>query len=195
VRPVFLLSLALLLAACGSSPTVQLYQLRAEPPPPVVSAANATLRDTSRWALGAVRLPDYLDRDALVRPSGSAGLTALPGHRWAEPLRDAVPRVLAQDLARLRGADQVWRLPLPPGVAVQRQLDVTLQQLEPRADGSAVVLSARWILVDPSGKSPAQVQESRIEAPSADASPDALVSAHRAALWLLAQDIARRAGP
>jgi uncharacterized protein len=188
-------ALSLLLAAlagCGSSPPIQLYQLRAEPPTPAASAP--ALAESSRWLLATVQLPDYLDRDALVRPSGSAGLVALSGHRWAEPLRDAVPRLLQQDLARLRGADRIWRAPLPPGVLVQRQLDVTLQQLEPRADGAAVVLAARWTLVDPSGQAPALVYESHHESPSSAATPDALASAHRAALWWLAQDIAARAG-
>ncbi|WP_166652156.1 PqiC family protein [Roseateles toxinivorans] len=190
--PTRLLSVALLLLvnACSSSPPVQLYQLRADPPGP---ALQITAGAGERWALGAVQLPEYLDRDALLRPSGQAGLTALTGHRWAEPLRDAVPRLLQQDLARLRGADQVWRAPVPPGVVVGRQLRVEIQQLEARADGLGVVLAARWMLIDPSGKSPAQVFDGRIEVPSAEATPDALVSAHRAALWQLAQDIQRRA--
>jgi len=190
--PIRLLSVALLLlvSACSSSPPVQLYQLRADPPGP---ALQITAVAGERWALGAVQLPEYLDRDALLRPSGQAGLTALTGHRWAEPLRDAVPRLLQQDLARLRGADQVWRAPVPPGVVVGRQLRVEIQQLEARADGLGVVLAARWMLIDPSGKSPAQVFDGRIEVPSSEATPDALVSAHRAALWQLAQQVVARA--
>ncbi len=189
--PTRLLSLSLLclLAACSSSPPVQLYQLRADPPG---ALAPATAVATERWSLGAVQLPDYLDRDALLRPTGQAGLTALTGHRWAEPLRDAVPRLLQQDLARLRGAGQVWRAPLPPGVVVDRQLRVEIQQLEARADGLGVVLAARWMLIDPTAQRGAQVFDSRIEVPSAEATPDALVSAHRTALWQLAQDIVAR---
>jgi len=188
--PTFLLSFALLLlSACSSSPPVQLYQLRADPPVAPVPAPPAA---SERWSLGAVQLPDYLDRDALLRPTGQAGLTALTGHRWAEPLRDAVPRLLQQDLARLRGAEQVWRAPLPPGVAVDRQLRVEIQQLEARADGLGVVLAARWMLIDPTAKRAPQVFDSRIEVPSAEATPDALVGAHRLALWQLAQDMVAR---
>ena len=184
-----LFTLLVLLSACSSSPPVQLYQLRADPPGLFAAPAAAA---GERWSLGAVQLPDYLDRDALLRPTGQAGLTALTGHRWAEPLRDAVPRLLQQDLARLRGAEQVWRAPLPPGVAVDRQLRVEIQQLEARADGLGVVLAARWMLIDPSGRGPARVFDSRIEVPSAEASPDALVSAHRTALWQLAQEMVAR---
>jgi hypothetical protein len=188
-------ALLLGLAACGSSPPVQLYQLRAEPPglpdTAVVSAPSAV---SPPWALGRVRLPDYLDRDAILRPQGQAGLSMLKDQQWAEPLRDAVPRLLLQDLARLRGAKAIWHLPLPAGVTVTRELQIDVEQFEAKADGSAVTLAARWLLIDPTGKTPAQVFHSRIVAPSAEPTPDALVSAHRAALWALAQDIQARAG-
>lgn len=178
----------LMLGACSSSPPVQLYQLRAEPPSTAIPKTAPDPR-LARWALGPVLLPDYLDRDAIVRPQGQAGLGTLPGQRWAEPLRDAVPRLLLQDLARLRGSEQVWRTPLPPGVSVDRQLRVDLQRLDADETGSQVVLLARWMLVEPRGQAPAQVRELRIEVPVQGAGTDALVAAHRAALWALAQTI------
>lgn len=177
--------LLILLAGCSSSPPVQLYQLRAEAPQ---AAAGPTA--SSVWALGPVLLPDYLDRDAIVRPSGAASLQHKPSLRWAEPLRDAVPRLLAQDLALLRGSAQVWRSPVPPGVEVDRQLRVEVQRLDAPADGRQVVLQARWTLVDPSGKSKPTVHERRFELEARDDSTDALIHAHRLALWRLAQAIA-----
>ena len=187
--------LALLLASCSSSPQIQLYQLRADPPgdsssqpAPIPKAAS------QRWALGGVRLPDYLDRDAILRPNGQAGMNALKDQQWAEPLRDAVPRLLLQDLARLRGANEVWRLPLPAGVNIARELQVDIEQFETNSDGTAVTLAARWVLIDPSGKTTAQVFHSRIRVTSAEPTPDALVNAHRVALWEFAQDIQARGG-
>ncbi|MEJ6003461.1 PqiC family protein [Paucibacter soli] len=177
--------LLLLLGACSSSPPIQLYQLRAEPPSEAPAATTQAV-----WALGPVLLPEYLDRDAIVRPTGQASLQHSPNQRWAEPLRDAVPRLLAQDLASLRGSAQVWRMPLPPGVQVERQLRVEVQRLDASTDGRSVVLQARWTLVDPSGKSRPQVSERRIEVDAGDGSMDALVSAHRSALWQLALAIA-----
>jgi uncharacterized lipoprotein YmbA len=183
---VSLINIAALLSGCGSSPPVQLYQLRAEPPAAVPKRAPSA----ERWVLTTVQLPDYLDRDALVLPSGRAGLQALSGHRWAEPLRDAVPRLLLQDLATLRGVEQLWRSPVPPGVAIDRQLRVELRQFEAVDEQmKRVVLAARWVLADASGKQPARVGETRLEVATVDASPDALAAAHRAALWQLAQAI------
>lgn len=181
-----LISLLAALAACSSSPPVQLYQLRAEA---AEAEPAAPARASTSWALGPVLLPDYLDRDAIVRPSGQAALLVVPTQRWAEPLRDAVPRLLQQDLARLRGADQVWRLPLPPGVKADRQLRVEVQRLDAEAGGRTVVLQARWTLLDPSGASRPRVSERRIEVMARDDSTDALVAAHRSAIWRLAQAI------
>jgi len=106
---------ALLLGACAGSslPAVQWVRLPAEAPGPAAAPAPAA---PGVWQLMApVQLPGHLDRDALLVPQGAAGLQGLGGARWAEPLRDAVPRLLRQDLEREFGAP-VWTAPLPPGV-------------------------------------------------------------------------------
>lgn len=181
--------LALLtVSGCGTSPPVQLYQLRADPPG--YNAAAPAPASAPTWALGPVLLPEYLDRDAIVRSSGQASLVTHPAERWAESLRDAVPRLLQQDLARLRGSDTVWRLPLPPGVTAERQLRVEIQRLDADSVGRSVVLQARWTLIDTRGASKPQVAERRIEVTVSGNDTDALVSAHRLALWQLAQVIA-----
>ncbi|MDI4631590.1 membrane integrity-associated transporter subunit PqiC [Pelomonas sp. V22] len=181
---------ALALGACGTSPPVQLYQLRADPPGYSPAQALAATTNAATWGLGPVLLPEYLDRDAIVRASGQASLLTNPGERWAEALRDAVPRLLQQDLARLRGGESVWRMPLPPGVAAARQLRVEIQRLDAESGGRSVVLQARWTLIDTSGASRPQVAERRIEVAVTGPDTDALVSAHRSALWQLAQAIA-----
>lgn len=192
---------AALLAGCGTSPPVQLYHLPAAAPQ-AAPAMPAVAADAEVWQLMApVRVPDYLDREALLLPQGRTGLLMLSGHRWAETLRDAVPRVLKQDLATLRGESRVWTAPLPPGVAATRQLRVELLAFEAEADRSAVRLQARWTLADaaaggsPSGAAatapaaPPVTRGTLIRVPAADASVDALVAAHRLALWQLAVQI------
>jgi uncharacterized lipoprotein YmbA len=140
-----------------------------------------------------VTLPEMLERDALLLPQGQAGVQALAGHRWAEPLRDAVPRLLRQDLAALLGDARVWLAPLPAGVAVTRQLRVEVLALQVSADRAAVALQARWTLSDPSGRTPPVVQNTQFTVPSAGSEPDAWVAAHRLALWRLAEQVAQAA--
>lgn len=188
VHSAALAGLLLALSACGSSPPVALYRLRADPP--AAAASTATVPAPTRWMLASVHLPDYLDRDAILWPSGETGLKALPGQRWAEPLRDAVPRVLRGDLARLRGADRIWAVPMPTGLKADRVLKVEIQTYEVQPDGQTLVLAARWWLTDPEGQAPTQVRLFERREPLAGSSADALVQAHRAALWALAQAIA-----
>lgn len=181
------LALAALLAACSSSPAITWYQLRAEAPGPVAPARA----DSPVWQLLAVQLPAYLDRESVLRPSGRSALNALPAARWAEPLRDAVPRLLLADLARLRGTASVFAGGLPPGVSAARQLRVEIQRLDPEPDDQAVVLSARWWLQDPQGREAPAVREISLRATAASASTDDLVAAQRELLWRLAQAIAQ----
>ncbi len=185
-NPLLITVVLSLLVACGTpQPAPRLYQLRAAPPAPAVAQPSAQVVQ-----LLAVSLPELLARDALLVPQGQAGLDALSGHRWAEPLRDAVPRVMRQDLAALVGEAHVWTSPLPHGLVPTRQLRVEILVLQVRADHAGVRLEARWTLSDPSGVTAPRVELARIDALAQGTDPDALVAAHRLALWQLAEQLA-----
>jgi uncharacterized protein len=178
------------LAGCTTSPLPQLLRLRSEPPvaPPVPPAGA----DGAVWQLMLpVRLPDYLNRDALLLPQGQSGLQSLAGYRWAEPLADSVPRLLRADLAALLGEDRVWTAPLPPGLRVQRQLRVEVFAFEAAADRASVSLRARWSVADTSGAGTPRAEFATIVVPSAGTDADTLAAAHRLALWRLAERIAK----
>lgn len=189
---------AVLLAGCANPPRpVALYRLIATPPVDAApSSAPAAATTPVPWLLVLpVRVPGYLDRDVLWVADGNVGLKPLPGHRWAEPLRDAVPRLLRADLALLRGGG-VWAAPAPEGVPLAQRLRVEVVALDPAPDGRSLVLQAQWSLT-PTAPAPAAVpssgpvmRELRLAVPLAGADPDALVAAHRLALWRLAQAIA-----
>jgi uncharacterized lipoprotein YmbA len=183
-------ALAVLVAAgCATpSPPAQLYQLRSEPPAAVAAPSPAPL-GPSLQLLGA-SVPELLERDAILVSQGLSGVVALSGHRWAEPLRDAVPRLLRQDLALWLGVPQVWASQLPAGVGVQRQLRIELLTLQADAGRSAVVLQARWTLSDPRGVAPAVTRSESVSAPTQGSDVDSVVAAHRVALWRLAERVA-----
>ena len=180
--------LAALLAGCASPlPPITWLRLPAEAPGAEVSHPAPVSREV--WQLMApVMLPGHLDRDALLVGSGGASLQPLGGVRWAEPLRDVVPRLLRADLTRAWGAP-VWTAPLPPGVRPTRQLRVEFSALDVTADGRGVQLQARWSLADALGATPPQVGEASFVTPASGADADALASAHRRALQQLAQRI------
>lgn len=185
---------AAVLAGCGTPlPPPQLYQLRSAAP--VERAAGAGAADL-RAALALqlqlpVALPELLDRDSIVVAQGQAGVQVLSGHRWAEPLRDAVPRLLRQDLAALMGNGTVWVAPLPAGLVVQRLLRVELLTLQADRARSSVQLLARWTLSDPTGRTPVRTQLENLTVPVVGSDIDALVVSHRLVLWRLAERLAQ----
>lgn len=180
------------LAACAGNPlpSTRWYELRSEPPVPRPAPSPG---DGMVWEVsGAVGMPGALDRDTLMVASGAAGLQPLAGHRWAEPLRESIPRLLVSDLSLLRGDGLVWRAPAPAGAAVGRRLRVEIVTLLADAAQRTLRVQARWWLTD--------VRSANSAAPTlgsadftvalGDASPDALAAAHRVALWQLAMRVA-----
>ncbi len=200
-------------AGCaGPLPALHWVRLPAEPLQPVVAVlpgqatlpvttspsastahALAAVRTSAVWQLVApVGLPGYLDRDPLLVPQGRAGLQPLGGARWAEPLREAVTRLLRQDLARALGTE-VWTSPLPPGLRPTQQLRIELLAFDITPDASGVALQARWSLADAAGNAAPRWEETAFITPSAAADADALAVAHRQALAVLAGRVAASA--
>jgi uncharacterized protein len=134
-----LLALACLgtLTAC-SSPPGRLYTLSAPEPP--ASAASPALH----VALGPVTIPAGVDRPQLVVRQSAVRVAALEQERWAEPLREGVPRVLADALRSRLHEASVSTLAMaasPPDL----HLAVDITRYEAIA-GSEVIIAAHWRL-------------------------------------------------
>lgn len=200
-------------AACSPVPVAptQWLRLGADAPMPPTQPSSgeaATAAPTSSaaaevWQLVLpVLLPEYLERDALfipqsaARSDGAGAVQALAGARWIEPLRDAVPRVLREDLShelrRRTGAPVLWQPPLPPGVVPTRQLRVEITAFEIGSGARAVVTHARWSIADARGERPPRVHEARFDTAPAAVPADAAAwaAAHRQAIAALAARIA-----
>ena len=193
-RAALLAALGCGLSACGTPlPPVSWLRLPAEgadPIQPIEASAQRPGAAVAVWQLMApVSLPGHLDRDALLVPQGAAGLQPLGGARWAEPLRDAVPRLLRSDLSRTLGTP-VWTAPLPPGVSPTRQLRVDFGALDVTPDGRGVSLQARWSVADPSGATAPRVADAAFVIAAGGADAQSLATAHRQAVQQLARRIA-----
>jgi len=165
---------ALGLAGCTAAPVPATVWLRLPSLPAGTSTAStaaATAPPTAEreaWQFVLpVAMPAHLDRDHLFVPAGPAGAWVAPlaGARWIEPLRDAVPRLLREDLVRLRGGRAVWAAPLPPRLVPTRQLRVEFVALEVGTDGRALLTHVRWWLADPRGAGAPALHEARFETP------------------------------
>ena len=174
----------LALNACGTTPAPVYYALDDQ----VMSiAARGT---TPSVAIVQVKLPELLDRPQLVTRSGGNRVQISEQQRWAEPLRNEIPRVLASDLGRLLDSSRIAALP----VDVQRfaadfrvQLDV--QRLD-AVEGQGADIDLLWFLESRQGQ--VSVGRSTLREPLAatGGDPAALVAAVRRALGRVAAEIA-----
>ena len=183
LRHIVLLAAVGVLAACGSTPKERFYTLNAPAPVQQPKTAPAYL-----VALGAVELPESVDRPQLVVRTSSNRIAVLEQQRWAESLKSAIPRVLAASLgAQLGGVPVAVR-----GDAAARnakyRISVNIQQLESELD-RAVTLDATWSIrsalgtVLPNGK--LHVREA-----TQGSGYEALVAAHERALVRLSAELA-----
>lgn len=137
--PIVLLVTATLAGCLGSSPPSSFYELI-----PMEGPSGSAKSDVS-VAIGAVQLPALLDRPQLVLRLGQHERAVDEFARWAEPLGTAVPRILADNLARLLGTDRVG--PSEAGSSSDFVVEVTVTRFDATVDGNAV-LSCRWWLMD-----------------------------------------------
>jgi len=194
-RDMMLLLAATALAGCATrdAPPRRLYALTGSPPLPADAKPG---KDGRAWVLSPqIALPELLDRDEILVAEGSAGLRPWPEARWAEPLREALPRVLAEDLWRLR---QPYPVALGAGApasdgAESLRLVVQVDEWLARADGAGLKLTlrARWRwapLHAPAGTALPATGMAELTLPCA-AQADALADAYRRSVLLLAARI------
>ncbi len=138
--------------------------------------------------VGPVALPAYLDRRSIVMHEADGEIRDSTSHHWAEPLKDGVTRVVAENLAVMIPTDAAlvypWR---SPRVVTYR---VTLEIF--RFDGTLggpVVLSVRWRLLDKDGNELARRTVTLDERP-VDSTYAALVASHSRLLAAVSRDIA-----
>jgi uncharacterized lipoprotein YmbA len=82
-----------ILAGCGSSPPVHYYALETMDNRVAVDAEGSPI-----LAVGAFRMPEYLNRSQMVMRGSGAEIIVDDFNRWAEPLDDSIHRVLASNL-------------------------------------------------------------------------------------------------
>lgn len=192
-RGLLVLLAATALAGCAtrSAPPRRLFGLTGTPALPTDARAG---QDGRAWVLSPqVGLPEWLDRDELLVAEGSAGLRPWPEARWAEPLREALPRLLAEDLWRLRQP-----YPVTLGLPADRdseslRLRVQVDEWLARPDGAglALRLRARWQFAPlhaPAGTALPAPGSAELTLPCA-ADADALADAYRRSITQLAARI------
>ena len=107
-RNSFLIIVLLGLMACGSTPVEDHYYslvLAADD----VMAPVRTEASTAHLIVGPVRLPEYLNRRGLAMQIDANQIQTANHHFWAEPLEEAISKVLVRDIADLASGVTVDR--------------------------------------------------------------------------------------
>ena len=173
---------ALLAAGCGSTPRESFYMLEAPPAPP-----PSSLTSTLTVYVGPVVVPEAVDRTPMVIRTSPNQVDVEDFHRWAEPLKTAIPRVLAEDLMRELGTPRVGASRAASLLPADYRVAIEVQRFESSlADGAT--LDALWTITPKGGTA----RTGRTLAHEAVESPThaAIAAAHSRALATLAKDIA-----
>jgi uncharacterized protein len=184
-----------LLAAsgCGTSAPSRLYLLESLPQAsaatPATPAAGGVL-----LAVSLVMVPDYLDRPQIVtRSSDGPEIGAAEFDRWGEPLKQGLPRVVAENLSVLLEPEGFT---VSPGLGLGLA-DYSVGIAVARFDGTLpgeVVLNATWGILDGKGQTVTPVTRAYIRMPIAeDGGYRALVAAQSKAVAELSRTIAAAA--
>jgi hypothetical protein len=181
---VLLLALIIGLCACaGKSASSKFYVLS---PLPQSKPGGA-----EGMAIGVypISMPDYLDRPQIVTRVNDNEIALDEFNRWAEPLKENLYTVLADNLSTLLNSEKVIKTAQRLRVPTALQVGVEVLQFD-GALGGDVVLNVKWGLLEEEGKKLLLVKRSFFKEPTGAATYEALVAAQSRAVAALSREIA-----
>jgi uncharacterized lipoprotein YmbA len=167
------------LGAGCASPTPQFYTLSANG-----AAAPATPAAYS-VSVGPVGVPEIVDRPQFVVRLAANQVELAERARWAEPLKVAIPRVIADNLVQTLADARVSASSTDSDYKVL----VDIQRFE-SVRGDAVTIDALWSVRPPKGAA-ARAGRSVVREPVIGKDYDGLAAAHSKALAALSDEIAQ----
>ena len=177
------LACALLLTACGHSPSVQFYSLT-----PTNTSPGAAPLDLA-LSIGPAQFPRSLERSQIVTRTGGSRVNIDEFHVWSAPLQHDFLRVLGDNIARELQSDRIAVYPEAPAFTVDYRIMLYVLQFD-GVPGESVTLRVRWVIAPPRGEALAVGTFEKVQPTSAgDDSYDALVAAHSAAIGELSTAI------
>ena len=115
--------------------------------------------------LGPIKLPPYLDRPEVVTRAAPNRLELSKDERWGESLQNGFTGVMARDLAAQAGTGRVIVFPWYDTVHIDFQVQIDVYRFETDGQGNAQ-LSAKWTILDSTGKNILYTAESNLRQPS-----------------------------
>ena len=181
-KPVILAALLAVatLSGCGTSPTAKFYKLGPE-------AVPAQMQTSYSVAIGAVTVPDMVDRPQIVIRAGANEVAINEFERWAGPLKNEIARAIADNLTQMLDGAIVFAYPQGANVTADYKVLVDVQRFD-SALGDAATIEVLW-QVRPAKGEP-KIGRSTVREATGSAGYDALAAAHSRALAAVSRDIA-----
>lgn len=189
MRTTVLLALAcgLWLAGCaGPSYKTEYYTLAADEH----ADAQGAAADVGTLGVGPIRLPEMLDVVGIVSWDDSQRVYIAPYAVWAGDLKQAVTRVLADDLSAYLATDDVWPFPWDNRVRPDRQVTAVIEQFGGERGGE-VTLQAKWRLMNSDGNRVLDSGKVTLSTQADESSYNAYVAALNELLHQFAKSIAQ----
>ena len=178
---------SLLVGACGSSPPVRYFALS-----PMDSVQQQDPDDAVTLGVGPLRLPEYLNRSQIVTRGGGSELEVDEFSRWAEPLTQALHRVVSTDVDNMMNGVMV--IAFPWEAVVHNEVDYRLLGEVTRFDADRsgrVVLDIQWGITATTGQVAVVIRRTQYETRAARPDdPAIVVSAMNDALAMFSRDVA-----
>jgi uncharacterized lipoprotein YmbA len=174
---------AIALASCAGSPIKENFYTLSGPlaPMPATGAAPPSI------FVGPVTVPEAVDRLPMVLRTTANQVEISDTHRWAEPLKASIPRVLAESLMRELATPDVRFTRAGSPLDADFRVAVEVQRFESSLAQGATV-DALWTVTPRQGK--ARSGRSTVSEPAASADPGGVAAAHSRALERVGRDIA-----
>lgn len=173
-----------LISGCASSPRSQFYTLTATAP----REATPVAKDALSISIASVTIPELVDRPQLVVRTDGSLVDLLETHRWAEPLKSAIPRIIAENISRILAVDRVSSYPQNASYSADFKVYVDLLRFD--SVGDHIVLDALW-MIRRSDDRPAQSGRSQLQEKVSGSGYEAVVAAFSRGLGKLSLEIAQ----
>lgn len=146
--------LVIVLMGCSHSPATRYYDLGPllERGVPVQKEPCVTI------GIGPVKIPEYLDRSGIVTRVTSHELMVAEFNKWAEPLEENFPRILADNLSSLLCTKTVLIFPWKGSMSLDYRVYVDVIRMDGKL-GETAVLDVSWTIMGGADKKGALLME------------------------------------
>lgn len=174
------------LMGCASSPPTHFYTLSAA----AIGSGRIAKESAAEYSVsvGPVTVPETVDRPQLVVRIGANQVALVEEHRWAQPLKGEIPRVIAENLSQLLGAQRVVTFSQNTVRDAEYRVLVDIQRFDSTV-GQNVMIDTLWT-VRRVADGQSKTGRSLVQEATGGEGYDALVEAHSRALATMSREIA-----